>query len=474
MTMRDGLAGRNAVPDFPDLVSAPRSRGGLGPRESDLIRRQAQVWFASCGGHDTAKDLGADAGEDIATAEVDGDGLLAILRAKAARAQRDPGYAAELEWAARAGQDDEDDGLLDDDDLLAETEDLCGCEAAEEARAAALVGMGKSAYLVARFAAVYLLSRSRVSEAVKVTPARRDHRAFTDVLRRWEVNVDCTLRRLSERWLPKAGKVTPPLLDCRDSTDVRRFDKELRALRQLGRRGAEGPSVVTCFEALARVSAENSDADAAAYLGSWYEHRGDPERAMTWYLRSHFAGSEWGTLALARISYDQGARDHAARLLSKAWGTDAAFAQMVLLVVDAARTKKRRDRSAVGPPEELQAVVDRIRAIPPVLPAESFDAGVGQTAGANVLVLHRNGDLPGDVHEHRSDDTPRAQSEGDPSRDVRGLATAGTDTPLLRAQAIGRLVEEVRRLEARLCLSPGGDARPLRDIASRRCGSPDQ
>lgn len=435
--MRDELAGDHIAADFPELPSGPRVSAG--PLGSFGVGRKAifsTLWIHSFEGLDTVDE------QQAGPSEADRGTVLAMLRAKATRAERDPEYAAELEWAARAGLDEG----LGDGDLLGEDEDWSAYEAAEY--------------------------EAHLATMVEGTCCREP---WTDPRHRFP------LRLLAQSRLEDPKDASPP---GGGVTQLPRGSDRIRVVVSFPHDFDARASAA--IDAL-RGPAEDGDADAAALMGSCYEHRGDPEHAMTWYLQSHYGGSTWGTAALARISYDQGAKDQAARLMSAAWNADAVLIRRVFDLMDSSRTAEHPPARAC-PPEPLRDVIDKIRAslcrIPPVLPAASFDARVWKAAGANILVFRRGGELLGDIrpfltcaapygyqpHAHDTVDGFETSS-GD-----SGTVAAHPPDPLTGATADNhRLADDVRMLEEVFGLPPGGDDRPhRRRAAPLPCSSPDQ
>ncbi|MGA4540984.1 hypothetical protein ACPA54_13440 [Uniformispora flossi] len=398
---------------------------GFDPAAEQLTRIQALTGAAApvraCPGREQ-DDL--DGGLDV-----DDDGLLAILKAKAARAEQDPDYAADLEEAALAA--------LEDDWIPGEFEDL------PELHADATDFMSCSELCA---------DEGDFHHLPEPLADKPDHSAAPDAPSASERGVKrfvATERERRHSWRSFMDEIGSAALD---SASTKRWEDR--------RCGVE--FWATLDESLLRFAADDGDADAAAYLGNLYERRYDAEGAMTWYLQSHYGGSELGTVALVRIVYDRGGQDTAAALLASVWKTDTAAISAVFASLSAApgsSSSARRPRCVDGSPPSVASahlIVDKIRSglrqIPPRLPADSFDADVCRRAKAKILLW---------TPSHRPDETSPDPGLGRHSEPLTRLAgrlspstlnawsdESGADTNPGPKGRRRRLSDDLRNLEA--------------------------
>ncbi|WP_436776601.1 hypothetical protein [Yinghuangia sp. YIM S09857] len=360
---------------------------------------------------------------------MDVDGVLAVVRAKAARAEHDLAYAAALERAA----------AVEDDALSAEEfEDFSAYETAEHDAEQSGEQDGES-------------NGGQSGE-------HNDEGRRSGVC---ESKTKCSVFRhvRAKEW---------PFDFLRKSAAA---DWQSLCL-------VAEASTSAVRESMVRRLADDGNAHAAACVGSLHEHRHDATGAMRWYLQAHYGGSSLGTFALARIGYDRGAREPAARLLADAWETDLALIRRVFDHMDASQAKRRRRRSAgaADPEAPLHSILHKMhlgmKMIPPVLPAESFDSEVVKTASSHVLVYF--------VHDSSNDACwDYLQPFGDMGDsfdgDARSVVADFVKTYLRTSASSGRrLVDDLKSLERLWGTRNGGDGAPSRGgPVPHACGLPE-
>lgn len=353
----------------------------------------------------------ADGGRGAAdTGIIDMAGFHAALRAKLDRARHDPGYRAEhdrlalaampgyladdhdldsatdewglprddgIDWAGELGETDEPGlpiGLRRRlaRPAVAERGDAAGRQACTAAEDVPPRACGQPLHQQHRAAAA---SPSPLVTALTVmTPTLKDHDARTWSCQDSAPPEPRLLARLLDRWWAR-GVVGEP----QAAFDYGRF--------------LEGTPYRAAADVWLVRAASNGHPDAAARLGHRFEVQHDPVRAARWYYQAHAAGSELGSMALARIAYERGENDGAALWLARAWDTDPATTRTLVqaLVHPRDRLADTPHRCRSTPLSTVREYLARLRigldAIPPVLPATMFTESVMAQAESWVVFV---------------------------------------------------------------------------------------